>query len=34
MFDYTWFAPGAASLIIGLVAFAASLIYYHYKDKQ
>ena len=34
MFDYTWIAPVVASLLIGLVAFVGSLIYYKYKDKK
>lgn len=34
MFDYTWIAPFGASLLIGLIAFVGSLIYYRYKDKK
>lgn len=34
MFDISWVAPVVASLLIGVVAFVASLIYYSYKDKK
>lgn len=34
MFDITWVAPVVASLLIGLIAFVGSLIYYSYKDKK
>lgn len=34
MFDISWIATFGVSLLIGVVAFVASLIYYRYKDKN
>lgn len=34
MFDITWVAPIAVSILSGVVVFVASLIYYRYKDRK